>query len=92
MVEEPQLTEIEKPETKREMGQIIALQYGYTEQNGIGLTFIVKLLERQIGLFLPADQVTDLILRNKITDISTLVRQTCVMEVQGNQLTFAGLV
>jgi hypothetical protein len=77
-----------------QLGQIMGLQYGKTD-NGIGMTFAVKILQGTIAMFMPAEQVSQLIDAYNITDLNGLMqqKQACAVEVTDEgQVNFVKLV
>jgi len=73
----------DSPPPSVQLGQIVALQYGKTE-NGIGLSMAIKILQGNIGLFLTVEQAHALIDQYNIIDINRLQQQTCAVEILEN--------
>jgi hypothetical protein len=92
----PEVTPESVPEKSPnlQLGQIMALQYGKTD-NGIGMTFVVKILQGTTTMFMPTDQVSQLIDAYNIVDLNGLMqqKQTCAVEVtDSGQVNFVKLV
>jgi hypothetical protein len=88
-VQTPETEPVEQP--KHELGVIMGLTYGLTDR-GIGLSYVVKTLQGQVGFFMAQDKLEELINQHKITDINGLVKQTCVIETKDGVLQMVSLV
>lgn len=77
-----------------QLGQIVGLQYGQTD-NGIGMSFVIKLLQGSVGMFMTTEQVNQLIETYNIVDLNVLMqqKQACAVEVTPEgQVKFVKLV